>query len=99
VSALIPEAEFFEWNRAAQQAGMDLSTWLRTLVNDRHSPIERVAESPEPVAPLQWRDEREWPSCEYCGHYLDFTATRRKRFCSDVCRVKAWRFQKRAAEA
>lgn len=102
LSVLVSEAEFIDWNRAAERSGGDLSTWVRALVNARlAAPIQPVERSPAVgrKTPLHWRDERGWPSCEYCGFDLDFRATRRKRFCSDVCRVKAWRFQKRVSEA
>jgi hypothetical protein len=102
LSVFVSEAEFVDWNRAAERAGADLSTWVRTLVNARLvAPIQPVERSPaaRPGTPLRWLDEGGWRSCEYCGDYLDFTATRRKRFCSEVCRVKAWRFHKRAAKS
>jgi hypothetical protein len=41
--------------------------------------------------PLHWLEEDVPRWCEYCGGYLDFAATRRKQFCSDICRVRAWR--------
>jgi hypothetical protein len=50
----------------------------------------------QPVA-LHSHDEGAATSCEYCGFYLDFTATRRNRFCSDVCRVRAWGLRQRLA--
>ena len=97
----VPEPEFFDWNRAAFHAETDLQTWVRRVVNHHLAvPAPRAGNRPLPNQPdaLHWRDDEDIRmSCEYCGFDLDFTATRRKRFCSDVCRVRAWRLRKRSS--
>jgi hypothetical protein len=96
----IPEEEFLAWNRAAFKTRNDLHSWVRMVVNRAlASPTPRPgARSVEHPQALHWLDDDPHRPCEYCGLRLDFTATRRKRFCSDVCRVNAWRLRKRVAE-
>lgn len=36
--------------------------------------------------------------CVWCGGQLGPRATRRRRFCSDACRVRAWRHQSVATD-
>jgi hypothetical protein len=98
VALKVLEREFYDWNRAALGGGTDFQSWVRGVVNHH---LANPAQSPSkgrsterPVA-LHWFDEDRPASCEYCGFYLDSTSTRRKRFCSDVCRVRAWRVRKR----
>jgi hypothetical protein len=35
LSLWVSEAEFIDWNRAAERGGSDLSKWVRTIVNAR----------------------------------------------------------------
>jgi hypothetical protein len=100
VTLRVPEREFFDWNRAALREKIDLQTWMRGVLNHHvATPAPRPSrDTPtrQPVA-LHWHDEDRPTSCEYCGFDLDYTATRRKRFCSDLCRVRAWRVRRRLA--
>lgn len=98
VELYLPREEWLDWNRAAQKAQSDLPNWIRTVVN-----AARVARAPTPKptprarrAPLEWEDEAGYAAdCGYCGMPLEYTATRRKQYCSDRCRVRAWRVRKR----
>jgi hypothetical protein len=98
VSVRVSEAEFLAWNRAAFKARYELEDWLRIVVNEKlRQRAPRSSPRPEPARrrPLEPLEDEPPYQCEYCGWMFDFTATRRKRYCSDDCRVKAWRLRKR----
>jgi hypothetical protein len=98
VELYLPHEEWLNWNRAAEKARSDLPAWIRTVVN-----AARVARAPSRKTSsraqresLHWEDEAGYAAaCGYCGHPLDYTATRRKQYCSDPCRVRAWRVRAR----
>src|SRR5665648_916586 len=93
VELYLPNEEWLDWNRAALKARSDLPTWIRTVVNAARA--ARAARAPMPEQSprarreaLHWEDEAAYAdACGYCGFYFDFTATRRKQYCSDTCRV------------
>jgi hypothetical protein len=93
----VSEEEFVAWSRRALQTKSELPAWVRTVVN--HALAAPTPRKPRPTArtgsALHWLDDEHAYACDYCGFDLDYTATRRKRFCSDVCRVRAWRVRKR----
>jgi hypothetical protein len=98
----LSEEEFLDWNRAAQRAKTDLPAWVVETVRSHRAaasaqPARRRLRDQPPA--LSWLEDDPPMWCEYCGDSLDFTATRRKRFCSDICRVRAWRFNNRQAAA
>jgi hypothetical protein len=102
ISLLIPEAEFLAWSRIAERHRSDLPAWIRTVVNHHiETPVARptsTTRAPSALgAPTLYRlDQATQPSaCEYCGLQLPFDATRRRRYCSDECRVRAWRYRTR----
>lgn len=101
VSIRVSEEEFAAWNRRALRTDTDLSGWVRAIVNlALAEPTPRPPRSTAPIALALHRLDEEPPySCEYCGFDFDFTATMRRRFCSDLCRVKAWRLRKRLGAA
>lgn len=102
VELYLPNEEWLEWNRAAQKARIDLPAWIRTVVNAARAGPALIRESSSRASreALHWEDEAGYANhCGYCGFFLDFTATRRKRYCSDSCRVRAWRVRKRQEAA
>jgi hypothetical protein len=104
----VSEAEFARWNAAAQRKRMSVDAWVRTTINEylraaagADGPRRAANSEQEPAhrrsRPLAWDDEvDDLRECEYCGWWLDLDATRRKRYCSDTCRIRAWRFRRRA---
>jgi hypothetical protein len=102
VELYLPHEEWLDWNRAAQKAGSDLPSWIRTVVNAAQAaPAPSRKASPRARSEaLHWDDEAGYAAaCGYCGFPLEFTATRRKQYCSDECRVRAWRVRKRREAA
>jgi hypothetical protein len=99
IEILLPQDEWLDWNRAAVRAKSDLPNWVRMVVNTAQTPrdVPRRRRAPrETPEPLHWEDEMAYERrCGYCGVLFDYDVTRRKRYCSDVCRVRAWRVRKR----
>jgi hypothetical protein len=79
-------------------------TWIRTKVlqePNRPAAREPFRDIRNSGQGLIGDDLRDLPThCEYCGFPLRaVNMTRRKRFCSDTCRVTAWRLKRRRAAA
>jgi predicted nucleic acid-binding Zn ribbon protein len=97
----ISESEFAEWNRAAQLRRLQLDSWLRAIVNNE---IARRAATPgKPVPPrvasfARLKDDyNPLRDCEYCGWPIAGDSSARRRYCSDKCRVYAFRARRRKA--
>src|SRR5687768_3047005 len=99
VGVRVLEEEFLAWNRAALKADLDLGAWVRMVVNHRLAPKPTSEAAPPRPRALHWLEDDPRDQCEYCGWSLDVTATRRKRYCRDECRVRAWRLRKRLSVA
>jgi hypothetical protein len=101
VSLRLSEAEFVGWSRAAAKSNTDLPSWIRTIISDHVARPTPHAETAGPAGgpeALHWLDGSDiFRACEFCGSGLAFTATRRRRFCSDECRLRAWRLRVRSA--
>jgi hypothetical protein len=97
VELRLQREEWLDWNRAAQKAGLSLPDWIHTRVNAaraKGTPASKAALYTE-IEALAWEDEASYAlNCGYCGGRL-YAETRRRRYCSDRCRVRAWRVRKR----
>jgi hypothetical protein len=101
VELFLTEEEWLDWNRAALNSKRELPSWVRMVVNAARAAPPAPRKRPNVVYrtdALVWADEESRPTnCEYCGSTLDWAWTRRRRFCADECRVRAWRARKRQA--
>jgi hypothetical protein len=93
------ESEFAEWNRAAQLRRLPLDSWIRAIVNGEL--VRKAAAAGEPVPPrvttfARLKDDyNPLRDCEYCGLPVAGDSTARRRYCSDNCRVYAFRARRR----
>jgi hypothetical protein len=96
VKVSVPDSEYERWEAEAQRRQMrDVGKWLRVLANFA---IDAEVEG-EPVASLGRRRHLAEVAmrCVTCGAPLGYLRSARKRYCSDACRVAAWRQRRRSA--
>ena len=87
-------AEMRAWGRAATVAGVLLGDWIRAVVNQALIDEEfRLAVEAERFR-LPQRPRRVPRPCWWCGADLPLGATRRRRYCTAECRVRAWRAER-----
>src|SRR5437660_1125700 len=94
VAIMLEEGEHRRWVAAAGRAGQPVDRWVRDLINrvvDAERAGRRVAVMRELIPPTPPQEPRK---CEVCGQALSARATSRRLYCSDACRVRAWRRRK-----
>jgi hypothetical protein len=92
-------SEFDQWNRAAQLRRLPLDSWVRAVVNAELARKAAAADEPPPprvTASARLIDDyNPLRDCEYCGFPVAGDSSARRRYCSDRCRVYAFRARRR----
>jgi hypothetical protein len=91
VTLTISDLEYARWKAEASHHQLVLGVWIRRAVR---LVFETEIEGSITITGRPKRLSAVVVKCEWCGGGLG-SATVRKRFCSDPCRVKAWRVRKR----
>jgi len=88
----VPEKELERWEAEAKHRGVRVESWARRMLR---FVLEAEVEGETTVSlGRQRRLASEAFKCLWCGGPFGTpTATARRRYCSDVCRVRAWRFR------
>jgi hypothetical protein len=97
VKVSAPVSEYELWLIEAQRRGIkdDLGKWLRVVANYA---IAAEVDGERPASLGRRRRLAEVAmNCVNCGTALGMKRSARKRYCSDVCRVTAWRMRQRTA--
>jgi hypothetical protein len=94
----VPEEELERWEAEAKHRGVTVESWARRMLR---FVLEAEIEGETTVTlERQRRLDSEAFRCAYCGGpFGTRNATLRRRYCSDVCRVRAWRQRSRADES
>jgi hypothetical protein len=95
VKVSVPVSEYELWLTEAQRRGLkdDVGKWLRVLANYA---IAADVDGERPASLGRRRRLAEVAmACVNCGKALGMNRSARKRYCSDVCRVTAWRMRQR----
>ena len=97
IEIAVPEADHAKWAAEAERRGMTIERWLRTVANF----IIAAEVEGERVGSLGRRRMLAdvAMTCALCGREFDSSRTIRKQYCSDECRVAAWRMRQRSASA
>lgn len=94
VMFLVPEPELKGWDAEARRLGESIEDWIRRMGNFVVATgLSDGSETPLGRATLSSLMSR----CHYCEEDLPGLSTVRRRYCSDICRVQAWRARRRAA--
>jgi hypothetical protein len=89
----VPEEELERWEAEAKHRGIQVESWARRML--RFVLEAEVAGETTVTLGRQRRLAAEAFKCMWCGGPLGTrTATLRRRYCSDVCRVRAWRYRR-----
>jgi hypothetical protein len=97
VGVEVPTREFNRWNKQAQAEHLDLPDWMRTTLNRYVAEREEMRNlGAQPVRSAG--SEALALHCDWCGIRIP-TGTVRRRFCTDRCRVSAWRAARRPPNA
>jgi hypothetical protein len=96
VEVAVPPSEHLRWAAEAERRGVELGEWLRLQANfalDAEVEGERRASLGRRrlLAEIAF-------DCVNCGRPLDRSRSVRKRYCSDQCRVAAWRMRRRTEQ-
>lgn len=97
VKVSVPVSEYELWLVEARRRGLkdDVGKWLRVLANYA---IAAEVDGERPASLGRRRRLAEVAmTCANCGKALGVNRSARKRYCSAVCRVTAWRMRQRAA--
>jgi hypothetical protein len=95
VEVSVPVSEYEVWYDEARRRQLPVGDWLRILGNfalDAEVEGERVASLGRRRLLAEVAMD-----CVFCGKALGYQRTARKRYCSDACRVGAWRMRLRSA--
>jgi hypothetical protein len=97
IEVAAPEAEHAKWAAEAKRRGMTVERWLRTVANF----VIAAEVEGESVGSLGRRRMLAdvAMTCALCGRALGSSRTIRKQYCSDECRVAAWRMRQRSTLA
>ncbi len=90
-----PISEYELWLSEARRRGLedDVGKWLRMLANYA---IAAEVDGERPASLGRRRRLAEVAmTCVNCGKALGMNRSARKRYCSDLCRVTAWRMRQR----
>lgn len=84
----VPEDELQKWQGHASTQGMPIGEWI-------YRAVRLVLETDVPgTTTITGKPKRllsRVMTCSWCDRKLDQTATRRRKYCSEKCRVRAWR--------
>jgi predicted nucleic acid-binding Zn ribbon protein len=95
VQIRVPPTEFQRWTDHAERERLELDHWLRRIVN---FVLDAEIDGTKSVTlGHQRRLITEVRKCVWCGRALPPPIDVRKRYCSDSCRVRAWRARRRAS--
>jgi hypothetical protein len=85
----LDDMERARWQHEAERYDLPLDAWVIRVV--RHMlDMQRKQMGPS-VRGRPWSAAGEAALCRWCGRVLPTWVTVRRRYCSDVCRVQAWR--------
>jgi hypothetical protein len=94
IEVAVPEADHVKWAAEAERRGMTVERWLQTVANF----VIAAEVEGERVGSLGRRRMLAdvAMTCALCGSELSPSRTIRKQYCSDECRVAAWRMRQRS---
>ena len=93
----LPEFEFQRWETEAQRQNLTVDEWLRRVGN---FVLDAEVEGTKVISTGRRRMLASIAmKCAWCGDGLGVDRSLRKKYCSDNCRVLAWRMRKRLAAA
>lgn len=94
ISVRVSRDEYETWVGHAQTRGIPVAEWV-------YRAVRLVLEADLPgTTTITGRPKRllsRAVKCHWCGAGFEGAATRRRRYCSDVCRVRAWRARTRSS--
>lgn len=93
VQVSVPASEYDRWAAEAKRRDLSVERWLRTVANF----VIAAEVEGERAASLGRRRllSSVAMTCALCGGGLGQSRTIRKLYCSDECRVAAWRMRQR----
>jgi ferredoxin len=91
ITVTVSDSEHSRWAKEARHHELPLGAWIRRTVR---LVLETEIEGTTTITGRPKRLSAALMRCELCGRGLG-SSTVRRRFCSDVCRVKAWRAKQR----
>jgi hypothetical protein len=93
----VPESEFERWETEARRQNMTVDEWLRRVSN---FVLDAEVEGAKVISTGRQRMLASIAvKCAWCGDGLGVNRSIRKKYCSDNCRVLAWRMRKRLEAA
>ena len=93
VTLTVPDAEYDAWQNEARHHRVPVADWIRRALR---LVLESEIQGTTTITGGRKRLSSAVMKCEWCGGGLGVSnPTLRRRFCSDPCRVKAWRTRKR----
>jgi hypothetical protein len=92
ITCVVPESELRLWNAEARKRGYTTAEWIRRMGNlVVGTGVAAGLEAPVGVLAMAAMIDQ----CQWCRADLPGDATIRRRYCSDLCRVAAWRARRK----